>query len=157
VHVEQRGYCGNNDLERYKRQSPQCLSTINNTPTTSAQRAKPSLPRYLSPYSIFCSNTSYFQPTPKQYVFCCNYETAPIYRPAVSFSKAGDLIHVSTERIPRQAPAFDAPHVLIVGAGVIGLTTAWTLLDHGYKVTVLAENFATRDGKRLTSQIAGAL
>jgi D-amino-acid oxidase len=75
----------------------------------------------------------------------------------VSVPKAGDLIHVSAERTPRQAPTANAKHVLVVGAGVIGLTTAWTLLDHGYKVTVMAEAFASRDGKRLTSQIAGAL
>lgn len=70
---------------------------------------------------------------------------------------ARDFIHVSTDRTPRKAPGLGAPHVLVIGAGVIGLTTAWTLLDHGYKVTVLAENFGSRDGKRLTSQIAGAI
>jgi D-amino-acid oxidase len=67
------------------------------------------------------------------------------------------FVHISYDRTPRTAPGPNSPHILIIGAGVIGLSTAWTLLDHGYRVTVLAEHFATRDGKRLTSQIAGAL
>ena len=32
-----------------------------------------------------------------------------------------------------------SPRVLIVGGGVIGLTTAWTLLDKGYHVTIIAK------------------
>lgn len=36
--------------------------------------------------------------------------------------------------------------------------TAWTLLDHGYRVTILSKEWATfADKQRLTSQIAGAL
>jgi D-amino-acid oxidase len=51
-----------------------------------------------------------------------------------------------------------APHVLVIGAGIIGMSVAWTLLDSGFNVTVLAEQYATVFGdKRLTSQIAGAL
>ncbi|KAJ7636183.1 FAD dependent oxidoreductase [Roridomyces roridus] len=54
----------------------------------------------------------------------------------------------------------DSPHILIIGAGVIGLVTAWALLDKGYKVTVLSKGWANvgqNHGDRLTSQIAGAL
>lgn len=47
-------------------------------------------------------------------------------------------------------------HVLIIGAGISGLTTAWTLLDRGYKVTIIAAKYASNDEK-ITSQIAGAL
>ena len=51
-----------------------------------------------------------------------------------------------------------SPRALIVGGGVIGLITAWTLLDKGYHVTILAKEWATfGKTQRLTSQIAGAL
>lgn len=55
-------------------------------------------------------------------------------------------------------PTASSPHVLIVGAGVTGLVTAWVLLDRGYKVTIVSKdwaNFSTHN--RLTAQIAGAL
>ena len=61
---------------------------------------------------------------------------------------------------PAKIPDAQSCHVLVVGGGVSGLTTAWLLLDKGYKVTVIAKEWAwTKDtkGKRLTSQIAGAL
>lgn len=51
-------------------------------------------------------------------------------------------------------------HILIIGGGVSGLMTAWILLDKGYRVTIVAEQWAwTKDWQesRLTSQIAGAL
>ncbi|KAF2133083.1 nucleotide-binding domain-containing protein [Dothidotthia symphoricarpi CBS 119687] len=59
---------------------------------------------------------------------------------------------------PLHTAVADSPHILIVGGGVIGLVNAWTLLDHGYRVTILAKEWASY-GKtqRLTSQIAGAL
>lgn len=47
-------------------------------------------------------------------------------------------------------------HILVIGAGISGLTTAWTLLDRGYKVTIITAKYATVDEK-ITSQIAGAL
>lgn len=50
----------------------------------------------------------------------------------------------------------DMVHVLIIGAGISGLTTAWTLLDRGYKVTVIAAKYASKHEK-ITSQIAAAL
>ncbi|KAF7724951.1 hypothetical protein EC973_000532 [Apophysomyces ossiformis] len=48
------------------------------------------------------------------------------------------------------------PHALIVGGGVTGLTTAWVLLERGYRVTVIAKEYANEE-ERITSQIAGAL
>ncbi|KAH7107204.1 nucleotide-binding domain-containing protein [Auriculariales sp. MPI-PUGE-AT-0066] len=59
---------------------------------------------------------------------------------------------------PLHARNSSSPRVLIVGGGVTGLITAWTLLDKGYHVTILAKEWASY-GKtqRLTSQIAGAL
>ncbi|KAI9697633.1 MAG: hypothetical protein M1836_004583 [Candelina mexicana] len=59
---------------------------------------------------------------------------------------------------PLHTPTSFSPNILIVGGGVTGLVTAWVLLDQGYRVTVLAKewaSFGTR--QRLTSQIAGAL
>ncbi|ORY05670.1 nucleotide-binding domain-containing protein, partial [Basidiobolus meristosporus CBS 931.73] len=51
------------------------------------------------------------------------------------------------------------PHVLIIGGGVSGLTTAWTLRRTGCKVTVLAKQYAQpgAHGKEIVSEIAGAL
>ncbi|KAK0212550.1 FAD dependent oxidoreductase [Desarmillaria ectypa] len=46
--------------------------------------------------------------------------------------------------------------VLVIGGGVTGLTTAWILLDAGYDVTVVSEQWAPAT-PRITSQIAGAL
>ena len=51
-----------------------------------------------------------------------------------------------------------SPNILVIGAGVTGLVTAWTLLDQGYSVTVVAKEWATwGKQQRPTSQIAGAL
>lgn len=59
---------------------------------------------------------------------------------------------------PRVSPNDKAKHVLIIGGGVTGLITSWTLLDQGYKVTILAKEWASyTERQRLTSQIAGAL
>jgi D-amino-acid oxidase len=44
-------------------------------------------------------------------------------------------------------------NVLIIGAGVIGLTTAYSLLLEGYKVTIIAKEFSPN----ITSNVAGAL
>ena len=60
--------------------------------------------------------------------------------------------------VPLKAALPSAPSVLVVGAGVTGLITAWALLDKGYQVTILAKEWATYGKQqRLTSQIAGAL
>ncbi|KAJ7186150.1 nucleotide-binding domain-containing protein [Mycena filopes] len=59
---------------------------------------------------------------------------------------------------PLKAPSPASPHILIVGGGVTGLTTAWVLLDHGYRVTASVVHRAwVSSERRLTSQIAGAL
>ena len=51
-----------------------------------------------------------------------------------------------------------SPRVLVIGSGVIGLTTAWLLLDQGFKVTILAKEWPSFAGRpRLSSQAAGAL
>ncbi|KAK9695731.1 hypothetical protein K7432_012821 [Basidiobolus ranarum] len=51
------------------------------------------------------------------------------------------------------------PHILIVGGGVSGLTTAWALRKSGCKVTVIAKQYApTQPGKeKLISEMAGGL
>ena len=43
--------------------------------------------------------------------------------------------HLTPLNTPINKPAETSPSVLVVGGGVIGLTTAWSLLDQGYKVT----------------------
>lgn len=59
---------------------------------------------------------------------------------------------------PLQIPTSKSPRVLIIGGGVIGLVNAWTLLDTGYHVTIVAKEWASYGkAQRLTSQIAGAL
>ncbi|KAK1215411.1 hypothetical protein PQX77_021986 [Marasmius sp. AFHP31] len=59
---------------------------------------------------------------------------------------------------PLKKPTEDSKHVLVVGGGVIGLTTSWALLDRGYRVTVLSKEWASwGKEQRLASQIAGAL
>jgi len=47
-------------------------------------------------------------------------------------------------------------HIVVIGGGVTGLTTACELLQRNYRVTVIAERYANPDN-RITSQIAGAL
>ncbi|KAK8115955.1 nucleotide-binding domain-containing protein [Apiospora sp. TS-2023a] len=59
---------------------------------------------------------------------------------------------------PLRTPVDSSPRILIVGGGVTGLVTAWTLLDRGYHVTILSKEWASYGpAQRLTSQIAGAL
>ena len=47
----------------------------------------------------------------------------------------------------------------MIGGGVVGVTSALQLLQKGYKVTVVAKEFASpvASGKCITSEIAGAL
>lgn len=59
---------------------------------------------------------------------------------------------------PRVKPMVNSKHILIIGGGVTGLVSAWTFLDQGYQVTILAKEWASyTHNQRLTSQIAGAL
>ncbi|THV02737.1 FAD dependent oxidoreductase [Dendrothele bispora CBS 962.96] len=59
---------------------------------------------------------------------------------------------------PLTLPSEYSPHVLTTGGGVIGLVTAWVLLDKGYRVTIVAKEWASfGKAQRLTSQISGAL
>ncbi|KAL2831717.1 FAD dependent oxidoreductase [Aspergillus cavernicola] len=65
---------------------------------------------------------------------------------------------LSTSPDPLHQPTPRSPHVLIIGGGVTGLTTAWMLLDRGYRVTVISKEWATYGtARRLTSQVSGAL
>ncbi|KAL2837985.1 hypothetical protein BJX68DRAFT_259403 [Aspergillus pseudodeflectus] len=51
--------------------------------------------------------------------------------------------------------------ILVVGGGISGLMTAWILLDKGYRVSIVAKEWATLEKAseqgRITSQVAGAL
>lgn len=65
---------------------------------------------------------------------------------------------LSAEATPLCLPTHQSPHILIIGGGVTGLTTAWIALDRGYQVTVVSREWASYgQGPRLASQIAGAL
>ena len=69
-------------------------------------------------------------------------------------------IGLSVNREPLVKPSATSLRILVSGGGVSGLMTAWVLLDRGYRVTILAKEWAwTSDwqSSRLTSQIAGAL
>ncbi|MDI1490564.1 MAG: hypothetical protein OHK93_001768 [Ramalina farinacea] len=60
--------------------------------------------------------------------------------------------------VPLKTPTSSSPTILVIGGGVTGLATAWVLLDKGYKVKIVAKEWASWGTKqRLTSQIAGAL
>lgn len=72
----------------------------------------------------------------------------------------GTKFNVSTGDSPLKKLKAEKYHVLILGGGVSGLLVAWMLLDKGFRVTILAEEWAhTWDfsESRITSQIAGAL
>ena len=69
-------------------------------------------------------------------------------------------MRLTTEDKPDIEPTKDSKHILILGAGVSGLMTAWMLLDKGYRVTIMADDWSWSkdfDKSRMTSQIAGAL
>jgi D-amino-acid oxidase len=65
---------------------------------------------------------------------------------------------VSLDTSPLRPSNSSSPHVLVIGGGVTGLVSAWTLLDRGYRVTIVSKEWVSHTKKqRLTSQIAGAL
>lgn len=65
---------------------------------------------------------------------------------------------ISPSRSRLANPDHTSHHFLVIGGGVIGLTTAWALLDSGHYVTIIAKEWASwTKAQRLTSQIAGAL
>lgn len=71
-----------------------------------------------------------------------------------------DKVELSVDSKALHQAKPDSKHIVVVGAGVSGLMTAWILLDQGYKVTILAEHWTNSENwvdSRLTSQIAGAL
>ena len=66
--------------------------------------------------------------------------------------------NLSLKPEPQTKPTNTSSRILVIGGGVIGLTTAWVLLDRGYHVTILSKEWTScTHGGRLTSQIAGAL
>ncbi|KAF2112641.1 FAD dependent oxidoreductase [Lophiotrema nucula] len=48
-------------------------------------------------------------------------------------------------------------HIVVIGAGIIGLQTAITLLEAGYQVTVIAKHYPGEDSIDYTSPWAGAI
>ena len=80
--------------------------------------------------------------------------TRPISpRPFLSFGK-----DFSASPFSLKSPEAVSPHILVIGGGVTACVSAWILLDKGYKVTVVAKEFATfTKAQRLTSQIGAAL
>ena len=55
-------------------------------------------------------------------------------------------------------PETFSPHILVIGGDVTACISSWCLLDKGYKVTMVAKEFATfTQAQRLTSQIGAAL
>jgi glycine/D-amino acid oxidase-like deaminating enzyme len=63
----------------------------------------------------------------------------------------------TTNPMPRLPLRQEPNRILVIGAGVSGLTTAWALLDRGFRVKIVAKNLPTIDGRRIASQISGAL
>jgi D-amino-acid oxidase len=64
---------------------------------------------------------------------------------------------LSTASAPLVTPTKDSARALVLGGGVIALTTAWTLLDRGIKVTIVSGEWASTEKPTLSSQAAGAL
>lgn len=64
----------------------------------------------------------------------------------------------SASPISLKSPQPSSPHILVIGAGVAACVSSWMLLDKGYNVTIVANEFATfTEAQRLTSQIGAAL
>ena len=63
----------------------------------------------------------------------------------------------SSSMFSRQQSNNGSPQVLVIGAGPIGLSTALSLSDSGFRVTVAAKQFAPGFPQPLIGEIAGAL
>lgn len=72
------------------------------------------------------------------------------------FHRYGEDFSASPE--PLITPTPGSPKFLMIGAGVSGLVSSWMLLDKGYRVTIVATEFASVEKKqRLSSQFGDAL
>ncbi|KAJ3527055.1 hypothetical protein NM688_g8178 [Phlebia brevispora] len=80
---------------------------------------------------------------------------APTVTPQIHLAEEGGVLVLREG--PSSVPVKETQsRVLIIGGGVTGLTNAWALLDAGYTVTVVSDQWASLEN-RITSQIAGAL
>src|ERR687897_3031782 len=63
----------------------------------------------------------------------------PATRPRARASRASSRTRTIRSRSwsRRRAPEATAMHVVVMGAGVVGVTTAWQLLEDGHEVTVI--------------------
>jgi hypothetical protein len=78
-------------------------------------------------------------------------ENVPLY-----LRQVGRDLVLGPRRPPSAVRGASAKRVLVIGGGVTGLTSAWALLDAGFQVVVVSEQWAPAT-PRITSQIAGAL
>ena len=69
--------------------------------------------------------------------------------------KVGSNLTLEHKPVPTTRP-HPSKRVLVIGGGVTGLTTAWALLDAGFGVVVLSDQWAPAS-PRIVSQVAGAL
>ncbi|KAF9011648.1 hypothetical protein BDZ89DRAFT_1143081 [Hymenopellis radicata] len=76
--------------------------------------------------------------------------------PNLFLTRLSDELVLQQGQLPQANANVPRKHILVVGGGVTGFTTAWALLDASYDVTVVAERWADPEN-RITSQIAGAL
>ncbi|KAJ3558154.1 hypothetical protein NM688_g1095 [Phlebia brevispora] len=80
---------------------------------------------------------------------------APTVTPQIHLAEEGGVLVLREGPSPIPVKETQSK-VLIIGGGVTGLTNAWALLDAGYAVTVVSDQWASFEN-RITSQIAGAL
>jgi D-amino-acid oxidase len=86
-----------------------------------------------------------------------HFQPLPTHRPPLIF---GRDFTTSPQPLKNPGNLTTSPHVLVIGSGVSGCTTAWLLLDRGYRVTILAQDFPSFQPNghgRITSQVGAAL
>ncbi|MEM7228924.1 MAG: FAD-dependent oxidoreductase [Planctomycetota bacterium] len=71
----------------------------------------------------------------------------------LAFGTAAHVADLIAEVAPAEESTASSPSIAVLGAGVVGLTTAWTLAQRGYRVRIVTERMAADT----TSQVAGAL